>query len=491
MEFPHDKVRTRSKGTAGKNLSKKPVLSFLNRKFTQLFIVLAVLVVAQIVWTTYKDVPVNYFSFSPTNAQNKDRKDPTDNRGEPVEGLSARQLKAFEEGKVLFKKKFTVKEGLGPLFNGESCFECHGQPGYAVGGEGRDNSSTSIVNFARRLPSSPKSKKPFAEVAESIGKRDVDFFLEKGGPSQQKRSITTEDPDLLPFHIQVDADMIPANADIISPRHSPPIFGDGLIDNIADADIIANSIKQNIEHPEMAGRPISAVDRYTEAPRVGRFGWKNQNVNLFNFTTGAMNIELGLTTYLNSTENSSKSFGIFPKEVYQVIPPGPNDKGDILVKLNYFQALLAPPKRGEITEEVKRGEKLFAQTNCAVCHQPSMNTTPVGYVIDPDSPLPKLNYMKVDALSNKKFYPYSDFLVHQMGKELADGFPQEGAKGGEWRTTPLWGLRFKKFLLHDGRTQVVHDAIMYHGGQAEKSKQAYAALPKADQDALLAFLNSL
>ncbi len=471
-------------------------IKFFQRKAVQLSAVAGIFILAQLAWTTYRDAPLPTFltgqsSGTTANVIAAKPVDPTDNRGQPMPGLSARQLAAFDEGKVLFKKKFTIKEGLGPLFNGQSCFECHGQPSDAVGGEGRDNSSTSIVNFARRIPGSPKSKLPMCDVIEMMGKRDVDFFLERGGPSLQKRSITTENPDLLPFDVQVESDVIPPDADIISPRHSPPLFGDGLIDNIADGDIIANAIKQNIENPEMAGRPISAVDRYTEAPRVGRFGWKNQNVNLFNFTTGAMNIELGLTTYLSATENSSQSFGIFPKEVYQVIPPGPNDKGEILVKLNYFQALLAPPKRGEITEQVKRGEKLFSSLNCAFCHQPSMVTAPNGYVVDPDSPLPNLKYLKIDSLSNQKFYPYSDFLVHQMGKTLADGIPQEGARGGEWRTTPLWGLRFKKFLLHDGRTRVVHDAIMAHGGQSEKSKKAYFALPKKEQEDLLAFLNSL
>jgi len=475
--------------------SDSKIFRFFQRKAVQLIVVVSVLVVAQVLWSTYRDAPLptiaNLGDFRISRPTNKAVLDPTDNRGQPIDGLSARQLAAFNEGKELFKKKFTVKEGLGPLFNGQSCFECHGQPSDAVGGEGRDNSSTSIVNFARRIPSSPKAKLPMSEVVEMMGKRDVDFFLEKGGPSLQKRSITTENPDLLPFDVQVEADMIPSNADIISPRHSPPLFGDGLIDNIPDADIIANALRENIDNPAMAGRPISAVDRYTEAPRVGRFGWKNQNVNLFNFTTGAMNIELGLTTYLSATENSSQSFGIFPKEVYQILPPGPNDKGEILVKLNYFQALLAPPKRGVITDEVRRGEKHFNSLNCAFCHQPSMTTAPNGYVVDPDSPLPELKYLKLDSLSNQKIYPYSDFLVHQMGKELADGIPQEGARGGEWRTTPLWGLRFKKFLLHDGRTRVVHDAIMSHGGQSELSKQAYAKLPKREQEELLSFLNSL
>jgi CxxC motif-containing protein (DUF1111 family) len=461
-------------------------LKFVSRKFKQLIFIVVALILVQTAISVYHEAPLPGAIFPVSS-----KVDPSDNRGQPMGGLSTRQLAAFREGEAIFKKKFTIKEGLGPLFNGESCFECHGQPSHAIGGEGRDNSSTSIINFCRRIPSGPKAKGPLGGVIENLGKRDVDFFLEKGGPSLQRRSITTENPDLLPFAVQIDSDMIPAQSEIISARHSPPVFGDGLIDNIADSDILANALKQAAEDPEMAGRPISAVDRYTELPRVGRLGWKNQNVNVLNFTTGAMNIELGLTTWLNQTENSSKSFGIFPMEVQKILPPGPNDKGEILVKLTYFQSLLAPPKRGEITPEVSRGEKLFEQAKCSVCHIPEMKTAPQGYVVDPDSPLPKLNYLELDCLSDKPVKAYSDFLVHQMGRELADGFPQEGAKGGEWRTTPLWGLRFKKFYLHDGRTEVLHDAIMAHGGQASKSRERYVKMSEEERTAILAFLKSL
>jgi len=407
--------------------------------------------------------------------------------GGPLPGLTARQLALFYKTKETFKKEFTPAEGLGPLFNGKSCFECHGQPG-VVGGEGRDTSSTNIVNFAKRV--GPKAAKPMSEVIANLGRSDCDVYLNAGGPSMQRRSITTEFPNLYPFECQLDFDKIPVEADIQSPRHSPPVFGDGLIDQIPDQEILRNALDQSV-HPLMAGRPLPEVDRYTESARIGHLGWKAQNINLFNFTTQAMNIEMGLTTFQNAVENSSTQFGSLPSCIMRQLPPRIDDTGKILVELNYFQSMLAPPPRGEITEQVKRGERLFDRTGCIICHKPDAHTVPRAYVPDPESPIPKLKYMHVEALSNKTFHPYSDFLLHDMGVELADGFPQEGAKSGEWRTTPLWGLRFKKFLLHDGRTTSRHQAIMVHGGQGRYSKEAYEKLTKEEKEDLLAFLNSL
>jgi CxxC motif-containing protein (DUF1111 family) len=120
-----------------------------------------------------------------------------------------------------------------------------------------------------------------------------------------------------------------------------------------------------------------------------------------------------------------------------------------------------------------------------------MYTSPTVYVVDPDSPVPELRYMEVKALENQEVPAYSDFLLHDMGVGLADGLPQAGAKGGQWRTTPLWGLRLKRFYLHDGRTTKLNEAITAHGGQAQEVTANYAKLPQSDKDDLLAFLKSL
>lgn len=411
--------------------------------------------------------------------------------GAPIDGLTLKQLSYFDEGKRLFKHEFTPNEGLGPLFNGKSCFECHGQPSTVVGGEGRDVSSTNITLFARRDPEKPIAKLPKEAVMRTMGKPDIDFFPMQGGPTLQRRTVTTEFPNKFPFECQVDFEEVPRTAEFISPRHSPSILGDGLLDNIPDGEILATSIEQSKIAPQMAGRPIPHVDRFTELPRIARLGWKNQHVNVLNFTTGAMNIEMGLTTFLNNTENSPTRMGLFPKCIVEGFGAGPNDQGKTLLMLTYFQQLLAPPPRGEITEDVKKGEQIFNQVGCAVCHKQTYYTAANSVVVDPESPLPKLNYLTIPSMQQREVNLYSDLLVHEMGQDLADGIPQEGSRGGEWRTTPLWGLRTKKFYLHDGRTSDLHKAIMAHGGQSEVVTKRYADLSSDDKQLLKAFLKSL
>lgn len=428
---------------------------------------------------------------SQNTLSDKDLNDASKVLGRPISGLTPPQLSKFWRSEALFKKEFTPEEGLGPIYNGKSCFECHGQPG-VVGGEGRDLSSTSILNYARRVPGSPKSKLPLKDVIQDLKKPDVDFYLTHGGPSLQRRSITTDFPDKYPFDCQIDFEQLPVDAELQSNRHSPPLFGDGLIDQIPDGQIANQAIQETMTNPALAGRPISAVDRYFESARAARFGWKNQHVNMINFTTGALNIEMGITTFANHTENSLVPLGDNPTCIRDLNKAGsPNDKGKVLLSLTYFQSLLAPAPRGPITEEVKKGEKIFEKLDCAFCHRPTWKTASKVLLPDPDSPVPIINYLEIPQMENVDIHPYSDFLVHDMGVELADGIPQEGVKGGEWRTVPLWGLRFKKFLLHDGRTRDIHEAILMHGGQAADSSKRYSELTPEDKSALTAFLKSL
>ncbi len=410
--------------------------------------------------------------------------------GGPVLGLTPEQNRKFFLSKAFFEKKFTPQEGLGPLFNERSCAACHGDPD-EVGGEGRDLSSTSIMNFARRVPTSEVAKKPLHDVIATLGKRDVDFFLTQGGPSLQRRSVTTEFPKLFPTDVQFDFEQIPVEAELQSNRHAQIIWGAGLIDNIADGDIINNSWRQVQNDPDLAGRPISAIDRFTELPRAARFGWKCQQISLLSFSAQAMNIEMGITSYLQHTENTPTFLGQMPMRNASVLPPVPNDNGKILLALAYFQSTLAPPPRGPITAQVKHGDEIFHQMRCDVCHQPDSRTVSKVRLPDPESPIPKINYIECEALSGKTFHPYSDFLVHQMGPDLADGMPQEGARGGEWRSAPLWGLGRRRYFLHDGRAKTIDQAIAMHGGQAQSVVDNWKKLSKEDNDALLAFLKSL
>lgn len=410
--------------------------------------------------------------------------------GGPIQGLRPNELRKFYATREVFKHEFTPEEGLGPIFNGRSCFECHGQPG-TLGGEGRDVSSTGVIRIGQRIPGQPKTSKPLKEVITDLNRNDVDLMFFQGGPALERKSITSEFPNKYPANCQVELATVPQGTELISLRHAPPLFGFGLIEAIPDSEILNNIFKEVQINPRLAGRAISHVDPLTNGVRVGRFGWKNQNPTLAMFTAEALNVEMGITTYMQDFLKSSSGISKVPPCLVKYLPPEPNDRGTITSQLSYCQALLAPPGRGAITDQVRRGDAIFQKLECAVCHTAEMSSAPTVYVVDPDSPAPKLHYMEITALESKPVRAYSDFLLHKMGLGLADGLPQQGASGGEWRTTPLWGLRFKKFFLHDGRTQDLSEAILAHGGQAQEVTDKFKRLPENEKQDLLAFLKSL
>jgi CxxC motif-containing protein (DUF1111 family) len=148
----------------------------------------------------------------------------------------------------------------------------------------------------------------------------------------------------------------------------------------------------------------------------------------------------------------------------------------------YLKTLKAPLRRNEEDPDVFAGEQIFAQINCATCHTPTLQTgiSPIG------------------VLSNKKFYPYTDLLLHDMGSELDDNYTEGFALTSEWKTPPLWGLGLSEdsqggsyFLLHDGRATSIEEAILLHGGEAEKSKTDYTQLSETEKQQLIMFLESL
>jgi CxxC motif-containing protein (DUF1111 family) len=151
--------------------------------------------------------------------------------------------------------------------------------------------------------------------------------------------------------------------------------------------------------------------------------------------------------------------------------------------INFFmRATDAPRARLQNNPQTSQGEKLFNQLQCAVCHVPSLKTG---------------DYPALPAIAHKTFAAYTDLLLHDMGPELADGRPDFKAGGNDWRTAPLWGVGLADrvnsgmFLLHDGRARNVEEAILWHGGEAQKSAEAYKRLPAVDRQSLLSFVNSL
>ncbi|HWP70657.1 MAG TPA: di-heme oxidoredictase family protein, partial [Gemmatimonadaceae bacterium] len=189
--------------------------------------------------------------------------------------------------------------------------------------------------------------------------------------------------------------------------------------------------------------------------------------------------DMGITTDFLPDENRNP-MAAHPHDAVDVVPEPEVPVGTVFAVVNYLR-LLAPPAPGEATAERERGSVAFTNLGCAACHTPVVHT---GNAIVP-------------ALANKPVTLYSDLLLHDMGDALADNRPDGQANGREWRTTPLWGLRLirqflngEAFLLHDGSARTIEEAILRHGGEAQRSRDFFNALNSADRAALLEFVGS-
>jgi CxxC motif-containing protein (DUF1111 family) len=214
--------------------------------------------------------------------------------------------------------------------------------------------------------------------------------------------------------------------------------------------------------------------------RVGRFGWKSQHATLLAFSGEALQAEMGITNRLFPHENAPN--GDFKRlaECDQVADPedrpDPSSGLSNMERIANFMRLLGPPARGPITRDVIEGERLFDEAGCERCHTPFYFTGP--------NPIAALHEKQVNA--------FSDFLLHDVGFEGADNIVQGNAKGNEIRTTPLWGLRDRSPHLRDGTAVTIEQSIrLGHFGEATGSRERFEQLSRADQDKMIAFLNSL
>jgi len=367
--------------------------------------------------------------------------------GDPLAGLSSAQLAQFQAGKSLFRHIYTADEGLGPTHNLHSCIACHSNP---VGG----SSPNSITMFGR-------------QTADGF-----DPLRHLGGPLLQGESID-----------QRCAEKVPREANVISDRISPSVLGGGLIEAIADETLANLAASQS---GNISGR-VNWVAAFEDQPghpkRVGRYGYKSQIATLLTFTAAAARNELGLTNRFLPTENNING-DIDKAAQYDHFPDPeltPDAEGlDFIDRVTHFQQLLAPPPQTPRSGLI--GEQVFIRIGCAACHTPSLRTSS--------------HHAIAAVLQNQTIKPYSDFLLHDMGK-LGDGVAQKEAAPSEMRTTPLWGFRIRFPVLHDGRVSAatVRDrligAITFHDGEAAASVTAFEALPPSDVDLLVAFIDTL
>lgn len=362
--------------------------------------------------------------------------------GTPLVGLAAAQIAAFEAGRAGFAAVETPEGGLGPIFNGRSCAECHRDGG--VGGSGRN----SVVRFGR------------------VDGDRFDPLTALGGPLLQDRSIHPE-----------ARERVPAQANVVATRITTPLFGAGLIEAIADADIIANAARRQPDG--IRGRVSMVVDPASGAQRVGRFGWKAQHATLVAFSAEAYNAEMGITNRLFPRENAPNGnaalLARFDRVAELEDAPDPATGRSDFDRLADFMRLLAPaPVPARPSGSALAGARVFEKLGCAACHLPVMVTGP----------------HPVAALSGRTVPLYSDLLLHDMGS-LGDGMVQGQAGAREMRTAPLWGLRLRRAFLHDGRATTVAQAIAAHDGAAAPARARMQAATPQEVQQLLDFLGTL
>jgi CxxC motif-containing protein (DUF1111 family)/subtilisin-like proprotein convertase family protein len=376
---------------------------------------------------------------------------PQPRAGDPIQGLTANQRLLFDEGRGYYTRPLTQAQGLGPAFNQNSCAACHETP---IGGWG----STSVTHFAR--------------LVNGV----FDPLTSLGGPVLQRQAVSSSCMEHLP----------PSSiANHIRSRVTPSSLAFGLVEAIPDSAIIALEDPNDSNGDGISGRAnrVHTLEDPTGAVRVGRFGWKAQIATVISFSGDAARTEMGLTNRIVTQETAPNGDDALLAQCDPI--PGIEDQADahgltFVDSVTAFQRYLSPPPqspRGGMA-----GETVFANIGCAKCHVPSF-TTSSGVTLE-------------EALRGKTIRVYSDFLLHDMGS-LADGIPDGDALPTEMKTPPLWNLRTRPVMLHDGSaaqavfSDRVRTAIVSHAGEGLASRNAFLSLSAANQDALIAFLDSL
>ena len=363
--------------------------------------------------------------------------------GTPLPGLTPVEFQEFRLGLDDFLEVEFSEEGLGPAFNGTSCAVCHNIP--TIGGAG----TMAELRAGRR-----NANGEFEPLDES-GDTLFHMFSVPGHGCQP---------------------VLPPDANVFARRVPIPLFGAGLVEAIPDQTLLALEDPFDRNGDGVSGRAGIVVDIESGERRVGRFGWKAQHATLITFGADAYRNEMGITNDIFPQESA---FAITPEQMRLCDPfSDPEDIRDPRTRRrgidNFasFMKFLAPVARETVTDQVQSGEQVFAAIGCATCHVPSLDT---GANANP------LFHRKTVAL-------FSDLLLHDVG--TGDGIKQGAAEANEIRTPALWGLRFRRPLLHDG-TATLEEAILRHAREAELARRGFERLSDTDRAALLAFLGSL
>ena len=429
----------------------------------------------------------------------------------PMKNLRADQKIDFLIGNGLFKREWlpapsikTSSDGLGPFFNASSCQGCHIK-------DGRGHPPNLTLDFDDSVSmvfhlSIPPQTEDDVNLLNANQIKSIDDPMYGGQLSDFAIG------DLLPEgQIEINYEFIPVAFDNgtvvtlskpiysikelnygnlhpniqISARVAQPMIGLGLIQSIDPNDILANQDPDDENNDTVSGVANVVWDNSLNSTNLGLFGWKAAQPSIRQQSADAFHNDMGLSSvhYPNGSNCSEKQTQCNQFENGNDL----NDdfelsSGQISLIEFYSSHLAVPARRDHDNEKVLAGKKIFYESGCTSCHTPKFITA-------------KTNYSS--ALSEQLIWPYSDFLLHDMGDGLADGSSAFKASGREWRTQPLWGIGLTETVndhtkfLHDGRANNLLEAILWHGGEAESSKQKILKLSVEEVENLIKFIESL
>jgi CxxC motif-containing protein (DUF1111 family) len=423
---------------------------------------------------------------------------------QPAPVLSYRETETFLQGRSHFKRRwvasvaFNGEWGLGPTFIQTRCSECHVNNGRGGPPQSRDEQlATMLVRLS--LPGANEHGGPLSDPNygdqfqnRALQGESVDFqYSWEPVPAEaalyldwEERSVTLPDGEKVTLRkpvlrIEKLAFGPLGEGAMTSLRNTPPLAGLGLLEAVPEETVLALAREQ--KKLGLNGRPNFVWDAINQRAALGRFGWKANTPSLLQQVASAFLGDIGVTSWIFRQQNCPPI-----QKACQVQAPG-NDPEVIKADLDDLELWLrgsaVPAPRDAANPVVRRGAEMFRQTACDNCHVPELNTA--------------AQYPAFPKLANRSLRAYTDLLVHDMGEDLADGRPDFQAGARDWRTAPLWGLGLSatvnghSALLHDGRARNVKEAILWHGGEAAASRDAFSKLPIADRDALLKFVESI
>ena len=408
----------------------------------------------------------------------------------PAPNLSADGLAKHLEGDVEFEAVFVtvpaeVNPGLGPVYNNIACINCHARDGRGRAPTSGEKLTSMLFRVSLPNPDGDVTHGPVPVPGFGTQLNNRAIF---GVPPEGTVTIDYTEGEFMTsdgvkVHLRTPSYKIenayqPLPDDVeISPRVAPVVFGLGLLEAIPEATILALADEDDRDGDGISGKANYVWDVQKNGLSLGRFGWKANQPTLIQQVASAYHDDMGITTSLLPRESSDG------QSQYDGRGDDPELSDEILDVVTFYVQTLAVPARRNLDDPiVQHGEKLFESAGCSGCHIPTLETGSLS---------------GVPEVSNQTIQPFTDLLLHDMGPGLADYRPDFRASGSEWRTPPLWGIGLLKVvnghtnLLHDGRARGLLEAILWHGGEAEQSRDAVQGMSASDRNALIAFLESL